>query len=306
MKKPKITVLGSFVVDLTGRAPHLPVTGETVKGSTFKMGPGGKGSNQGVAAQRAGAEVTMITKLGKDTFGKLAMDNFKNEKMDTRFIFEDSEHETGAALIMVDENTSENKILVLSGACEHITDEDVEAARVSIENTDVFLTQLEINMDAIEKAVDIAHKKGVRTVLNPAPVQPVSDELLGKIDIIIPNEVEASILTGVKIETDEDVRKAAQVFLHKGIKNVIITLGSKGVYACTKDDEKFIPVIPVKAIDTTGAGDAFSGGFVTALAEGKDFFKAVEFGNVVGALSVTKLGTAPAMPYREEIENFVK
>jgi ribokinase len=247
----------------------------------------------------------MITKVGNDTFGKVALDNFKNENMDTKFIIVDEKHETGAALIMVDENTSENEILVLSGACGYISDEDVEAARGSIENTELFLTQLEINMDAIEKAVDVAHKKGVKTVLNPAPVQPVSDELLKKIDIIIPNEVEASILTGIKIENNDDVRKAAEVFLNKGVKEVIITLGSKGVYARTKDTEKFVPVMPVKAIDTTGAGDAFCGGFVTALAEGKDFFKAVEFGNVVGALSVTRLGTAPAMPYREEIEKYL-
>jgi ribokinase len=193
MKRSRITVMGSFVVDLTGRAPHLPVTGETVKGSSFKLGPGGKGSNQGVAAQRAGSDVTMITKLGKDTFGKVAMDNFIQENMDTKFVFEDERYETGAALIMVDENTSENKILVLSGACEHITGENLETARASIENADVFLTQLETNMDAIEKAIDIAYSKGVRIVLNPAPVQRVSDELLKKIDIIIPNEVEASI-----------------------------------------------------------------------------------------------------------------
>ena len=305
MKKTKITVLGSFVVDLTGRAPHLPVTGETVKGSTFKMGPGGKGSNQAVAAQRAGAEITLITKVGRDTFGKVALDNFKRENMDTKFIFEDKNHETGAALIMVDENTSENKILVLPGACEHITDENVEFARESIENAEVFLTQLEINMEAIEKAIDIAYTKGVITVLNPAPVQPLTDDFLKKIHIITPNEVEASILTGIKIETDEDVRKASEVFLSKGVKNVIITLGGKGVYARTINEEKFIPAIDVKPVDTTGAGDAFNGGFVTALAEGKSFFQAAAFGNVVGALSVTKLGTAPSMPYRDEIEKFL-
>lgn len=306
MKNSKITVMGSFVVDLTGRAPHLPVTGETVKGSTFKMGPGGKGSNQGVAAKRAGADVTMITKVGKDTFGKVAIENFKKESMDTKYIFEDSNSETGAALIMVDEVTSANKILVILGACGRITNEDIEAARQNIEESGIFLTQLETNMDAIEKAIDIAHEKGVTIVLNPAPVQLVSDELLGKIDIITPNEVEASILTGVQIESDDDVRKAAEVFLAKGVKNVIITLGSKGVYARTKDEEKFIPVIPVKPVDTTGAGDAFNGGFVTALAEGKDFFEAARFGNIVGSLSVTKLGTAPSMPYREEIEVFLK
>jgi len=305
MKKPNITVMGSFVVDLTGRAPHLPVTGETVKGSFFKMGPGGKGSNQGVAARRAGAEVTMITKVGKDAFGKIALDNFRKENMDTKYIFEDDEYETGAALIMVDEYTSANKIMVLLGACEHISDKDIEAARKSIESADVFLTQLETNVDAVEKAIDIAYKKGIKIVLNPAPVQQISDEILKKVSIITPNEVEASILTGIKIENDDDVRKAAKVFLEKGIDNVVITLGSKGVYTCNREEERFIPVIPVKPVDTTGAGDAFNGGFVTALAEGKDFFDAAFFGNVVGSLSVTRIGTAPAMPYREEIEAYL-
>lgn len=306
MQKVKITVMGSFVVDLTARTPHLPVTGETVKGSSFKTGPGGKGSNQGVAAQRAGADVTMITKVGKDTFGKIALDNFRNENMDTRYIFEDENYETGAALIMVDENSGENKILVVLGACEHITDKDIETARSSLENTGLFLTQLETNIDAVEKAVEIAYNKGVRIVLNPAPVQPISDELLKKIDIITPNEIEASILTGIKINSNNDIRKAADLFLQKGVKNVIITLGNNGVYARTGEKEMFIPVIPVEVVETTGAGDAFNGGFVTALAEGKDFFEAVRIGNIAGALSVTKLGTAPAMPYRHEIELYLK
>jgi ribokinase len=306
MEKVKITVMGSFVVDLTARTPHLPVTGETVKGSSFKTGPGGKGSNQGVAAQRAGADVTMITKVGKDAFGKIALYNFKNEKIDTRYIFEDENHETGAALIMVDETTGENKILVVLGACEHITDNDIETARYSLENTELFLTQLETNIDAVEKAIEIAYKKGVKIVLNPAPVQPISDELLKKIDILIPNEIEASILTGIKINNNSDIKRAADVFLQKGVKNVIITLGSSGVYARTKEKEMFIPAVPVKVVETTGAGDAFNGGFVTSLAEGKDFFEAVKFGNIAGALSVTKLGTAPAMPYRDEIELYLK
>jgi len=305
-QKVNITVMGSFVVDLSARTPHLPITGETVKGSLFKMGPGGKGSNQGVAAQRAGAEVTMITKVGKDTFGKIALDNFKKENIDTRYIFEDENYETGIALIMVDENSYENKILVVLGASEHITDRDIENVRNSLESAEIFLTQLETNVDAVEKAIEIAYKKGVKIVLNPAPVQPISDELLQKIDVITPNETEASILTGVMIKDSEDVRKAADVFLQKGVKNVIVTLGDKGVYARTKGNEMFIPAIKVKAVDTTGAGDAFNGGFVTALAEGKDFFEAVEFGNIAGALSVTKIGTAHAMPYRQEIESYIE
>ncbi len=306
MTRAKIAVMGSFVVDLMGRTPHLPVKGETVKGSTFKMGPGGKGSNQGVAAQRAGADVTMITKLGKDDFSEIALKSFRREGMDTSYIFQDEKYPTGAALILVDENTSENEILVTLGACEHITDEDIEVARKEIENSKLFLTQLETNVDAVEKAVDIAHKKGVPVILNPAPIQAISDELMKKIDILTPNEVEASILSGIEVTNVEQASKSAKVLMSKGAKSVIITLGSKGSLVVTKDKERFIESLKVDAIDTTGAGDAYNGGFVTALAEGKDIFEAAEFANIVAALSVTKIGTAPAMPYREEIEKYMK
>lgn len=303
--KSNITVLGSFVVDLMGRAAHLPKPGETVKGSTFKLGPGGKGSNQGVAAQRAGANVTMITKVGQDVFGNMAVDNFKNEGINTEFVYRDKEAETGTALILVDENTSENSILVTLSACGRIKEEEILNSEEHIKSADIFLTQLETNIDAVEKAVEIACENKVKVVLNPAPIQPISDELLAKVDIITPNEVEASILSGVEIKNMDDARKAADILMNKGVKNVIITMGSQGVYVKTKTEEKIIPQHTVKAIDTTGAGDAFNGGFVTALAEGKDIFDAAEFGNVVGALSVTKIGTAPAMPTREEIDNFI-
>lgn len=303
--KPQITVLGSFVVDLMGRAPHLPVAGETVKGSSFKLGPGGKGANQGVAAQRAGANVTMITKVGKDMFGELAINNFKNEGMSTEYIFQDEEIETGTALILVDENTSQNSILVTLGACGNIKQDEIIKCEKDIVNADLFLTQLETNLDVIEQAVDIAKSNGVKTILNPAPVQPISDDLLSKIDIITPNEVEATILSGVEVVDMKSAKEAAEVFFNKGVKNVIITMGSQGVFVKTEKEEMIIPRHDVNAIDTTGAGDAFNGGFVTALGEGKDIFEAAKFGNVVGALSVTKIGTAPAMPTREEIENFI-
>jgi len=306
MSKGKITVMGSFVVDLMARAPHLPVKGETVKGTTFKMGPGGKGSNQGVAAKRAGAEVTMITKLGRDDFAEIALKSFKNEGMDTKFIFQEEKESTGAALIMVDENTSENEILVTLGACNHLTDEDIEKARENIEASSVFLTQLETNVDAVVKAVSIAFNKGVKVILNPAPVQAISDELLKKVYILSPNEVEASILSGIEIKTVEDAERAAKVLMNRGCENVIITLGSKGALVATKEKTEFIDALKVNAVDTTGAGDAYNGGLATALAEGKDIFEAAKFANVVGALSVTKIGTAPAMPFRKEIDAFNK
>ncbi|HEY8889094.1 MAG TPA: ribokinase [Clostridium sp.] len=305
MKKAKITVMGSFVVDLMARTPHLPVPGETVKGSYFKLGPGGKGSNQGVAAQRAGADVTMVTKIGKDGFSEIAIKSFVNEGMDTSFVFKDDKLSTAAALIIVDENTSENEIVVILGACSNITDANIEKARVAIEGSSVFLTQLETNVDAVEKAIDIAHNMGVKVILNPAPVQEIPKELYSKIDFFTPNEVEASILSGVTIETIEDARAAAQIFIDRGTENVIITLGSKGALVVTSSKVEMIESYKVNAVDTTGAGDAYNGGFATAIAEGKDIFEAAKFASAVGALSVTKIGTSPAMPYRKEIDEFI-
>jgi len=304
MSKAGITVMGSFIVDLMARAPHLPEHGETIKGSHFQIGPGGKGSNQGVAASRSGASVTMITKIGADPFAKIALDSFQREGMDTRYVMQDERYPTGTALIMVDENTSENQIVVTIGSCEHIAPEEIEAARNNIENSRVLLTQLETNLDAVEKAVEIAHARGVTIILNPAPapLHPLPDELLARIDILTPNETEASILSGVKVVNMDDAKRAARVLKAKGIGNVIITMGSKGALVLTDSTEYIIDPIKVKVVDTTGAGDAFNGGLATALAEGRDIVQAVAFANATGALSVTKVGTAPAMPYRNEIE----
>jgi ribokinase len=304
MKRDKIVVFGSFVVDLTSWAKHLPVPGETVKGSSFKLGPGGKGSNQAVAASRAGADVTLVTKVGNDVFGQVALDFYKKENMTTQYVLVDHENETGTALIMVDETSGQNQILVVSGACDNITDEETISTEKLIDEASILLLQLEVNMDAIEKVIGMAHAKGKLIVLNTAPAQKLPDSLLKKIDIVTPNEIEAGILTDMKVETEQDAEKAAQILLNKGVKNVVITMGKNGVFVMTQDRHEFIPSMKVKAIDTTGAGDAFNGGFVTALSEGKDIFEAARFGNIVGALSVTKLGTAPAMPYRSEIDSF--
>jgi len=304
MAKPRITVMGSFIVDLMARAPRLPVHGETVKGSHFQIGPGGKGSNQGVAAARAGAEVTIITKIGTDPFAQIALDSFRREGMHENHILRDERFPTGTALIMVDEHTSENQILVTVGACDHISPSEIEAARNCIEGSAVLLTQLETNLSAVEQAVSIAHAKGVTVILNPAPAppQPLPDTLLAKVDILTPNETEAALLSGVRIETMDDARRAALALKQKGVGRVIITLGGKGALVVDDAEPRVIAPIPVKVVDTTGAGDAFNGGLAVALAEGRDLTQAVAFANATGALSVTKLGTAPAMPYRDEIE----
>jgi ribokinase len=306
MRVPRVTVMGSFVVDLMARAPHLPQTGETVKGDGFLIGPGGKGSNQGVAAHKAGARVDMITKIGNDHFGQIALDSFQGAGMHTDFVMRDDALGTGAALIMVDENTGDNKILVSLGACSNLTECDIEAARSAIETNAVFLTQLETNLDAVERALEIAEAAGATIILNPAPAREIPDELLGLADIITPNEVEASILSGVAVTTPEDAARAARALMDKGVEKVIITMGSQGLLAMTETEERFIPCIKVAAVDATGAGDAFSGALATAIAEGRDFFEAAEFANVAAALSVTKIGTAPAMPTREEIDRAMR
>ena len=301
----KITVFGSFVVDLMARTPHLPVPGETVKGSIFKMGPGGKGFNQGVAAHKAGAQVSMVTKLGNDTFGGVALDAMKELDMDTSNVFITDQTETGIALITVDEITSQNEIVVVSGACNTITEEEVESITDIVKESAYLLTQLETNLSAIEKVIDIAYKNGVKVILNTAPVQPISDDILGKVDLITPNEVEAEILTGISIDSEENAKKAAEWFFAKGVKNVLITLGGRGVYIATNEKQGMIPAYKVNAIDTTGAGDAFNGGLVAALAEGKDLWEAAKFANALAAVAVQRLGTTPAMPTRAEIDEFI-
>ena len=301
----KIMMFGSFVVDLMGRGPHLPVPGETVKSSFFKMGAGGKGFNQGIAAAKAGGDVTVVTKLGKDTFADVAVNAMKDVGLDTSHLLWDDEKPTGVALIEVDENTSQNAIMVIPSACDNISDEEVASLEPLMDGVDIVLTQLETNYTSIQKLVDMAHAKGKMIVLNTAPVQPVDDDLLSKITIVTPNEVEASILTGVQVTDEASAAQAAKFFFDKGVKIVVITMGSQGAFVSDGTTQKMIPPFKVKAIDTTGAGDAFNGGFVTALAEGKDVFEAGVFGSAVAALSVQKLGTTPSMPTREEVDAFL-
>ena len=207
--KKKIVVFGSFVVDLMGRGPHLPVPGETVKSGFFKMGAGGKGFNQGVAAHKSGGDVTMITKLGKDTFAEIALGTMRELGMDTSRVIQTEEYATGVALIEVDENSGQNAIMVIPSACDRISDAEVAALKEVIEGADILLTQLETNMSSIKGVIDMAHAAGKTIILNTAPVQPVEDALLSKVTIVTPNEVEASILTGVKVVDEQSAAQAA-------------------------------------------------------------------------------------------------
>ena len=303
--KKKIVVFGSFVVDLMGLGPHLPEPGETVKSGFFKMGAGGKGFNQGVAAHKSGGDVTMITKLGKDSFAEIALGTMRELGMDTSRIIQTEEYATGVALIEVDENSGQNAIMVIPSSCDHITDAEVAALKEVIEGADILLTQLETNMSSIKGVIDVAHAAGKTIILNTAPVQPVEDELLSKVTIVTPNEVEASILTGVKVVDEESAARAAEWFFQRGVKKVVITMGGMGAYVSDGTRAGLTPAFKVNAIDTTGAGDAYNGGFVTALSEGSDIFGAARFAAATAALSVQRLGTTPSMPTRAEIEDFL-
>jgi len=302
MAKGKIVVFGSYVSEFISYQEGLPIPGQTLLGTSFKTGLGGKGSNQAVAANRCGADVTMITKVGNDVLADAVRDFYKKEGMDTSCFFVDPVNSTGSALIMVDEKTGQNQIVVIIGACQHITEDEVEKVRPLIESASILLAQCETNLDALFYVIKIAHKAGVTVVLNPAPAAPIPKDIMSIIDIITPNETEAQALTGIEVKDKESAAKAAEVFFNSGVKNVVITMGKQGAYANDGKRGELFPCLPVDVIDATGAGDAFNGGFVSALAEGKSLFDAVRFGNVTGSLSTTKAGSSVAMPYRREVD----
>ncbi len=303
--KQKVTVFGSFVVDLMGRTPHLPAPGETVKGSFFQRGAGGKGFNQGIAAHKAGGNVVMITKLGRDSMAEVALNTMEEIGLSKDYLFYSDEVATGTALIFVDEKTSQNEIVIVPGACSTITDDDIACVAEQIRDSAYVLLQLEVNQEANEKVARLAKENGVRLIINTAPYQPVTDEFLKDAYLVTPNEVEAEELTGISVNDLKSADKAAQVFFDKGVQNVLITLGSRGVYVNSNGRSEILPSFRVKAIDTTGAGDAFNGGLLTALSEGKDIWEAARFANALAALSVQRLGTTSSMPTREEIEAFL-
>ena len=303
--KKRIAVCGSYVTDLMARAPHLPVAGETVLGNFFQAGPGGKGFNQAVAAHKAGGDVTIATKLGNDVFAALARETMEKLRLSTQYVFSDEAAQTGAALISVNEQTGQNEIVVVPGACYRFSECDVAALKPLIQSSDLLLLQLEINLNAVREMIKIAQECGTEVILNPAPVQQLPDDLLSGISIITPNEVEAYSLTGIRVDCESSARAAAQWFFQRGVKRVVITLGDRGVYVHDGQIGRLLPARDVHAVDTTGAGDAFNGGLVTALAEGKSIWDACEFAIALASLSVQRLGTTPSMPYREETDSIL-
>ncbi len=307
MNNEMITVIGSFVVDLMCRTPHMPVAGETVLGGPFKLGPGGKGANQAVAAARQGSEVHMVTKLGDDDFAELAKKNFAKENIDCSLTPIDPVESTGAALITVDDATGENMIVVATGACQTLTKEEVYRAEDLVKRSDAIVLQLETSKESVVAAVELATKYGVKVIFNPAPYTPFPEEIIPGITYATPNETEAGFWAGITVVDDDTAVEAARRIHAMGVKAIIITLGKRGCLVYEDDEHyKFVDSFNVKAVDTTGAGDAFNGGFAHAITNGMDLYEAVRYASAVAALSVTKVGTAPAMPYREEVEEFLK
>lgn len=300
----KIIVVGSSNTDMIVKVPRIPAPGETILGGKFVKAAGGKGANQAVSAARSGGNVTFVANTGNDNFGKEAIDGFKQEGINTDYIFVDKKTPSGVALIFVGED-GENSIAVASGANGTLTPSQIGKINKVISDGDILLTQLETPLETIEEAIKIANENGVTVILNPAPAQPLSDDLLKRIDILTPNQPEAELLTGIKIEDAESAQKAASHLQSKGVKTVILTLGSEGAFVMSEDVQKVIPGFAVDPEDTTAAGDTFNGALAVGLADGRSVEEAVQWAHAAAAISVTKMGAQPSIPNQEEIQNFI-
>ncbi len=301
-----VVILGIFVADTAYRAERMPKMGETILGRTFVLGPGGKGSNQSVAAAMAqrgtGGQTHFITRLGRDDFAQIAQSTWAAAGVQPE-VTEDLDSYTGAAFIFLEEATGNNAIIVAPGAAGRVSVEDVEAKRGLIEGASVFVTQLEQPIPAALRGLQIARAAGVMTILNPAPAAPLDDAMLALCDFVTPNESEAEALTGLPVTSVAEAERAADALLAKGVGACVITLGGNGALYRDRTRSVHVPVISAgPVVETTGAGDAFNGGFAVALSEGRDVVEAVRFGCATAGISVTRPGTAPAMPARAEIE----
>jgi ribokinase len=301
MMGKKIVVVGSSNTDMIIKVPHVPVPGETIIGGKFSTAAGGKGANQAVAAARAGGDVTFVARVGEDMFGRQARDGFVKDNINVDHVLTDKDAPSGVALIFVGED-GENSIAVASGSNANLSPSDVETASDAISSADILIMQLETPLETVQKAASIASENGVKVILNPAPAQALSDDILSHVSILTPNESEAELLTSIKVENEKDAAAAADALMAKGIETVIVTMGPKGAFVVTADSKEAVPGFSVKAVDATAAGDVFNGTLAVAIAEGKPLNEAVSFANAAAALSVTKLGAQPSAPTREEID----
>ncbi len=296
----KIVVIGSSNTDLVINTSRIPDPGETVLGGRFMMVAGGKGANQAVAAQRLGGDVTFVTCIGDDLFGRDALAGYNREGMNTSFVSVRKGVPSGVASIFVDDG-AENVIVVAPGANSELGKAEIDAAEKEIEAADFVLMQLETPMETEEYAASRAFAAGTKVVLNPAPAAELSDSLLSKLWLITPNRTETQLITGLPVTNAEEAAAAAEALVAKGVKNVVITLGSKGAYVLSEDFRGVIPANQVKAVDTTGAGDTFNGALCVALSEGRSLRDACRFAAKASAISVTRMGAQPSIPFRNEI-----
>ncbi|MEO0745817.1 MAG: ribokinase [Pseudomonadota bacterium] len=294
-----VVILGVFVADTAYRAARMPVMGETVMGTSFALGPGGKGSNQAVASARLGAETHFISNLGQDDFATLALDTWAQAGV-IPHVRQIADSYTGAAHIFVEDGTGDNAIIIAPGAAALISPADVDAHAALIAGADVFVTQLEQPMDAAMRGLEIARAAGVTTVLNPAPAAALPAGMLALCDYVTPNETECEALTGIAVTTEAEAQEACAALIAQGVRRPIITMGEQGAYLAGHGLVPAVHAGPV--VETTGAGDAFNGAFAAALAEGQSAERAVQYGCATAGISVTRAGTAPAMPDRDEVD----
>ena len=297
-----ICVIGSLNMDLVVNVDTMPKPGQTIIGSNFKEVPGGKGANQAVAMARLNGNISMIGKVGEDGFGQTLINSLKNDKVDTTYI-QTAKGATGVALITVDKN-AQNSIVVSPGANFEVKEDDIDNNIEAIKNSDIVVLQLETPLNTIKYALNKAKELNKYTILNPAPAVKLDDEIIKNVDLLTPNETELEIISGVSIETEEDIQKAAQIMIEKGVKELIVTLGSKGSLYINKEKSMFKKAYKVEAVDTTAAGDSYTGALAVALSQDKNIEDAMDFASKVGALSVLKEGAQSSLPTLEDVKNF--
>jgi ribokinase len=300
-----ILVLGSSNVDLILRVPRFNNPGETIRADHLTTVFGGKGANQAIAAKQLGAEVALITRLGDDHYGRAYRRYLAEKGLNPKSIFLDKKVLTGIAFIELD-SKGENRIVVAPGSNSYLSVADLRKYPLPFRKIKIFVTQLEIPFETVTMGLKMAKRKGALTLLNPSPSRPLSAEVLSQIDFLVPNELEAQALTGLKMRREQDLPKIAATLLKMGVKNVVITLGSKGLFFKNHKEEIWMKAFKVNVVDTTAAGDAFMGGLACGLAEGKPIREALMFANGAGALATTKLGAQPSLPLRKDLKRFLK
>ena len=297
-----ICVIGSLNMDLVVNVENMPKIGQTLIGSNFKEVPGGKGANQAVAMARLNGNVSMIGKVGNDSFGQTLINALKNDNVNTKYI-QVEKGASGVALITVDKNAN-NSIVVAPGANFKLTNNDIDNNIEAIQNSDIVVVQLETPLDTIKYSLRKAKELGKYTILNPAPAVVLEDEIIANVDLLTPNETELEIISGIQINKEEDIKVAAKKMIEKGVKELIVTLGSKGSLYINSEKSNFVSAYKVQAVDTTAAGDSYTGALSVALANNKNIEQAMDFASKVGALSVMKEGAQSSLPTLEDVQNF--